>query len=39
MRILLTNDDGPDSPLLRTAIRCVRQYGEVAVVIPAREQS
>ena len=39
MRILLTNDDGPDSPLLRTAIRCVRQCGEVTVVIPAREQS
>ena len=39
MRILLTNDDGPDSPLLRTAIRCVRKYGEVTVVVPSQEQS
>jgi len=39
MRILLTNDDGPDSPLLRTAIRCIRQMGETTVVVPAEEQS
>jgi 5'-nucleotidase len=39
VRILLTNDDGPDSLLLRTAIRCIRKYGELTVVIPSQEQS
>ena len=39
MKILLTNDDGPDSPLLRTAIRCVRKLGELKIVVPAEEQS
>ena len=39
MRILLTNDDGPESALLSAAIRCVRPHGELTVVIPAQEQS
>lgn len=39
MKILLTNDDGPDSPFLRIAIRCVRSWGELTVVVPSEEQS
>ncbi|AWT60042.1 MAG: 5'-nucleotidase SurE [Candidatus Moanabacter tarae] len=39
MKILLTNDDGYDSPFLRIAIRCARSWGELTVVVPSNEQS
>ena len=38
-RILLTNDDSHDSPLFLLAIRTLRQFGEVDIVVPATEQS
>ncbi|MEQ8857914.1 MAG: 5'/3'-nucleotidase SurE [Pseudomonadales bacterium] len=39
MRILLTNDDSHDSPLFLLAIRLLERYGELSIVVPAREQS
>lgn len=39
MRILLTNDDSHDSPLFLLAIRLLESYGELSIVVPAREQS
>ncbi|MPZ52044.1 MAG: 5'/3'-nucleotidase SurE, partial [Acidimicrobiia bacterium] len=37
--ILLTNDDGIDSPALRPFARALRDLGEVRVVVPDRERS
>ena len=39
MRILITNDDGMQSPVLPDVVRWARKYGEVTVVVPKREQS
>ncbi|MGD8416586.1 MAG: 5'/3'-nucleotidase SurE [Pseudomonadales bacterium] len=39
MRILLTNDDSHDSPLFLLAIRILRSFGDLTVVVPAQEQS
>ena len=39
MKILLTNDDGLDSPLFRFAADYFQAMGEVMVVVPATEQS
>lgn len=38
-RILLTNDDSHDSPLLHVAIDVLRSLGELDIVVPATEQS
>ncbi|MBK8957021.1 MAG: 5'/3'-nucleotidase SurE [Proteobacteria bacterium] len=38
-RILLTNDDSHDSPLFLLAIRTLKQFGDVEIVVPATEQS
>lgn len=39
MRILITNDDGIDSPVLPSLVRWAAQHGEVTVVAPKHEQS
>ena len=39
VKILLTNDDGGDSPLFLFAIRVLRPMGDLKVVVPASEQS
>lgn len=39
MRLLLTNDDGIDSPGLRALWEAARSLGEVTIVAPTREQS
>lgn len=39
LRILLTNDDSHDSPLFHYAIDALRALGEVAIAVPATEQS
>ena len=39
MKILVTNDDGINSPGLWAAVQAVRPYGEIFVVAPDREQS
>ena len=39
MRILLSNDDGIQSPGLHTLIKALRGWGEIWVVAPDREQS
>ena len=39
LKILLTNDDGYDSPLLAMVYECVKNWGEVSIVVPAAEQS
>jgi 5'/3'-nucleotidase len=39
VRILITNDDGVDSPGIRTLARVMRPLGEVTVVAPDRERS
>jgi len=39
MRILLTNDDGIDSPGLHALCRAMRELGEVQVIAPREEQS
>lgn len=39
MRLLLTNDDGIDSPGLMALWEAARALGDVAIVAPAREQS
>lgn len=39
MRILLTNDDSHDSPLFLLAISVLGGYGDLTIVVPAREQS
>lgn len=38
-RILLTNDDGVDSPALVPLVRAMRRLGDVTVVVPDRERS
>lgn len=38
-RILLTNDDSHDSPLFHLAIDALRSLGELAIAVPATEQS
>ena len=37
--ILLTNDDGIDSPFFETAIEQFTQLGDLSIVVPAEEQS
>ena len=39
MRILLTNDDSHNSPLLKSVIEKLETLGELTVVLPAEEQS
>lgn len=39
MRILITNDDGVNSPVLPAVARFARQFGEVTVIAPKVEQS
>ena len=39
MKILVTNDDGINSPGLWAAVEAVRPYGEIFVAAPDREQS
>ena len=39
MEILLTNDDGPDSPLLEFVAEDLRRRGNLTVVVPKNEQS
>ena len=39
MEILLTNDDGPDSPLLELVAEDLRERGNLTVVVPKNEQS
>jgi 5'-nucleotidase len=38
-RILITNDDGVDSPLLPPLVRAIERLGEVTVVVPHVERS
>ncbi|GIW45961.1 MAG: stationary phase survival protein SurE [Candidatus Binatia bacterium] len=38
-RVLLSNDDGVDSPTLLPFVQCLSRWAEVAVVVPAREKS
>ena len=37
--LLVTNDDGVDSPALRPLIRALAELGEVRAVVPAEERS
>lgn len=37
--LLLTNDDGADSPLFELLITAMRPYGDLSIAVPAREQS
>ena len=39
MRILITNDDGVNSPVLPALARFARRFGEVTVIAPKIEQS
>ena len=39
MRILITNDDGVNSPVLPKVARFARRFGEVTVIAPKVEQS
>ncbi|MBQ9784448.1 MAG: 5'/3'-nucleotidase SurE [Clostridia bacterium] len=39
MRILITNDDGIESPVLPLLVKWAAQHGEVTVVAPKHEQS
>lgn len=39
MRILVTNDDGIDSPGIAMLVRSMREIGDVVVVAPDRQQS
>ncbi len=39
MKIVLTNDDGIDSPGLETLNRCAEQLGDVIIVAPQNAQS
>ena len=39
LKIVLTNDDGIDSPGLDALLQCVRQLGEAIIVAPQRAQS
>lgn len=39
MNIILTNDDGPESPLLPFFIERLSAFGDVTVIVPHREQS
>ena len=39
MRLLLSNDDGADSPFLPIFAEELSRIGEVEIVVPAREQS
>lgn len=39
MKILITNDDSVSAPQLLPLIKTCQRYGEVTVVVPAREQS
>ena len=39
MNILLTNDDGPDSPLFTIAVEILSEMGNLEVVVPHAEQS
>lgn len=37
--LLLTNDDGIDSPLFELLIKALLPYGELSIAVPAQEQS
>jgi 5'-nucleotidase len=39
MEILLTNDDGPESPLLLFLLEKLSEFGRVVTVVPKHEQS
>ena len=39
MRVLLTNDDGRDSPLFSLLVNVLRDYADLSIAVPAREQS
>lgn len=39
MRILVTNDDGPESPFVAPLVRAAASLGSVTVVLPDRERS
>ncbi len=39
MKILITNDDGIESPVLPALIRWARKFGEVTAIVPKYEQS
>ncbi len=37
--LLLTNDDGADSPLFELLVETMAEYAELSIAVPAREQS
>ena len=37
--LLLTNDDGIDSPLFELLINALQPYGDLSIAVPAQEQS
>jgi len=37
--LLLTNDDGLDSPLFELLIEALSDFGELSIAVPAEEQS
>ena len=37
--ILITNDDGIDSPGLRAAVKAVKDLGEILIAAPASQQT
>ena len=37
--LLVTNDDGIDSPFFATAIDVLADYGDLTIAVPAQEQS
>lgn len=39
MRIVITNDDSHQSPLLEMLVKIAREYGELLLVLPKHEQS
>lgn len=39
MRIVITNDDSHQSPLLEMLVKVAREYGELLLVLPKHEQS
>ena len=39
LRVLLTNDDGRDSPLFTLLVNVLRDYADLSIAVPAQEQS
>jgi len=37
--LLLTNDDGADSPLFELLVETMAEYADLSIAVPAREQS